>query len=273
MSKLIALDAGHGRYTAGKRCLKSLDPNETREWVLNDRIAGYIAAMLTEYGCRTIRVDDTTGATDVPLLTRCARANNAGADFFLSVHHNAGINGKSGGGVCAFIATTASATSKKMRDLMYKYVVKETSLKGNRAQPLQEINFTVVYSTKMPAVLFEYGFMDSPTDIKYILTDEFAQKAALGSVRAIVEILGLKRIAQPVPENPASDEPTEIDMGVEVADMSPPSWATASCDKAIAAGIFQGNGNGDYMWDESMTRAQVAVVLDRLGLINNKTEE
>ena len=35
----IALTAGHYKYTAGKRCLKSIDPNETREWWLNDRIA------------------------------------------------------------------------------------------------------------------------------------------------------------------------------------------------------------------------------------------
>ena len=28
----LALNAGHGLYTEGKRCLKSLDPKETREW-------------------------------------------------------------------------------------------------------------------------------------------------------------------------------------------------------------------------------------------------
>ena len=37
----IAIDAGHGLYTEGKRCLKSLDPNETREWQLNERVAIY----------------------------------------------------------------------------------------------------------------------------------------------------------------------------------------------------------------------------------------
>ena len=34
----IALNAGHYLNTAGKRCLKKLDKNETREWVLNNRI-------------------------------------------------------------------------------------------------------------------------------------------------------------------------------------------------------------------------------------------
>ena len=32
MSKIIAISAGHGYNTAGKRCLKKLDANETREW-------------------------------------------------------------------------------------------------------------------------------------------------------------------------------------------------------------------------------------------------
>ena len=40
--KVIALDAGHGMGTAGKRCLKSIDPNQTREWFLNDRIADMV---------------------------------------------------------------------------------------------------------------------------------------------------------------------------------------------------------------------------------------
>ena len=42
----LALGAGHGKGTAGKRCHKSLDPNETREWQLNDRIADKIEKLL-----------------------------------------------------------------------------------------------------------------------------------------------------------------------------------------------------------------------------------
>ena len=36
MAFILALSAGHYLNTAGKRCLKSLDPAETREWWLND---------------------------------------------------------------------------------------------------------------------------------------------------------------------------------------------------------------------------------------------
>ena len=99
----IALTAGHYKYTAGKRCLKSLDPNETREWVLNDRIADKVERLLAENytGYELIRTDDTTGEKLVSLNSRTTAANNFKADFYLSIHHNAGISGGKGGGIIA----------------------------------------------------------------------------------------------------------------------------------------------------------------------------
>ena len=55
----IAIDAGHGLYTSGKRCLKKLDPNETREWTLNSRIATQVVDHLEE----TDRGDGGFGST------------------------------------------------------------------------------------------------------------------------------------------------------------------------------------------------------------------
>ena len=96
----IALNAGHGKYTAGKRCLKSLDPNETREWTLNSRICQKIEEKLKNYSdIEVLRLDDKTGNTDIPLKQRTDKANAFGADFYLSLHHNAGINGGIGGGI------------------------------------------------------------------------------------------------------------------------------------------------------------------------------
>ena len=99
----IAIDAGHGLHTEGKRCLKSLDPNETREWQLNERIARYVVEHLQKAGHEVKRLDDVTGQTDVPLRIRSNTANNWGADFCVSIHHNAGINGGSGGGVVSIV--------------------------------------------------------------------------------------------------------------------------------------------------------------------------
>ena len=98
---LICIDAGHYIGTPGKRCLKDIDPGETREWTLNRRVADKLEAILAGYDCRTMRVDDVTGQRDVALSQRVAAANRAKADVYLSIHHNAGINGGSGGGIAA----------------------------------------------------------------------------------------------------------------------------------------------------------------------------
>lgn len=87
---LICIDAGHCLSTPGKRCLKSIDPGETREWTLNSRVADKLEAILAGYDCRTMRVDDVTGQRDVTLSQRVAAANRAKADVYLSIHHNAG---------------------------------------------------------------------------------------------------------------------------------------------------------------------------------------
>lgn len=189
MAFKIALDAGHGLNTAGKRCLKKLDPAQTREWWLNDRIADKIEKLLQDYtGYALIRVDDTTGKKDISRSNRIKKANSYKADFYLSIHHNAGIKGGSGGGIVAYVCKGAQAASVAWRDALYKALIDATWLKGNRADPLLEKNFDVVKKTTMPAVLLELGFMDSSTDVPIILTEEYADQCA----GAIVKVLAQK---------------------------------------------------------------------------------
>ena len=193
MFKLV-LNAGHYKGTAGKRCLKKLDKFETREWVLNDRICDKIEKKLKDYeGYQLLRTDDTTGSTDVSLENRVTKANLWGGDFYLSIHHNAGINGGNGGGVMAYTYTNVDATTKAWQKELYDAIIKTTGLKGNRATPLASANLYECRKTKMPCVLLECGFMDSATDVPIILTDDFADKVASACVSVIVSKGGLKK--------------------------------------------------------------------------------
>ena len=116
MAFKLALSAGHYLYTAGKRCLKLLDKNETREWWLNDRIADRIQVLLKEYdGIQVKRLDDTTGKKEVTLKQRSDASNSWGADFYLAIHHNAGINGGSGGGIQSYNLKIQSAAPKNYK--------------------------------------------------------------------------------------------------------------------------------------------------------------
>lgn len=190
----IALNAGHGLNTAGKRCLKSLDTNETREWVLNSRICNKIEEKLKDYsGYELIRLDDTTGKTDVALSTRTNKANTWGADFYLSIHHNAGICGGSGGGIVSIVYTNASSTSVEWQKSLYDNLIKRTGLQGNRSTPCPKQNLHECRESKMPSVLLELGFMDSATDVPIILTDEYADKCAEAIVEVIVKKGGLTK--------------------------------------------------------------------------------
>lgn len=197
----IALNAGHGLYTAGKRCLKVLDPKETREWTLNARICEKIESKLKAYtGYELIRLDDTTGKTDIALKTRTNKANNWGADFYIAIHHNAhpvkslGPNGGSGNGIVAIIYTSASAKSEEWQKAIYNSLIKHTGLKGNRSTPLAKMNLHEVRESNMPAVLLELGFMDNAKDVPVILSEEYADKCATAIVEVLAEKGGLKKV-------------------------------------------------------------------------------
>lgn len=186
----IAIDAGHGLKTAGKRCLKSLDKNETREWVLNNRVSVALEEYLESAGHTVLRVDDRDGSTDVTLATRVGRANDWDADYFVSIHHNAGINGGSGGGTIVFVYPGTSGKTVEAQQAIYKHTIKRGNLKGNRYDGTATADFYVTGQTTMPASLVECGFMDSSTDIKYILDPAWSRKIALGIAEGICEVFG-----------------------------------------------------------------------------------
>lgn len=191
----LALSAGHYKGTAGKRVMKTLDPNETREWVLNNRVADRVEQLLKQNytGYQLLRIDDTTGETDIPLQKRTAAANQWKADLYLSIHHNAGINGGKGGGIVVIVYTDPQNESVQWQRAFYDELILQTGLKGDRAEPLARQNLHEVRETAMPAVLLELGFMDSSTDVPIILTDKFADQCAATIVRVIAQRAKLPR--------------------------------------------------------------------------------
>lgn len=238
---LLALDAGHYLGTPGKRCLKSLDPYETREWYLNNRVANYIAERAFMYeGFIVVRVDDVTGRTESTLAERCALANAIDADFYYSVHFNAGMNGKRGGGVVMY-CSKGSTKSPEWRDLLYDAIIAAGGLKGNRTDPKTRADWYVCKHTNMPAVLGEHGFMDSPDDVPVILTDDYAKLCGYAVADALAKKVGLERkeiTAEPpaAPVAPTSDEIRY--KGIDDA----PAYAQHAIAALMACGALNGTG-------------------------------
>lgn len=204
----IAYSAGHYLDTPGKRLPKELDKNETREWVLNDRVADHFAAAAAEYeGVQLLRTDDPTGKTFLDLPDRAKKANDWKADLYLDIHHNAAGRVFSGGGVESYCYPD-SVRGKVFRDAVYDAVIAAGGLRGNRANPKQEKKFDILALSYMPAVLMEYGYMDSAADAPVILTDAYAKKVAQGTMAGIAKAAGLKKKAAPEVKPQAAPQPT-----------------------------------------------------------------
>ena len=149
----IGIDAGHGINTAGKRCAKQFDNKETREWVLNSRVATKVCEILNRNGIETLRLDDTTGNTDIDLNVRCRNANNANVDAVVSIHHNAG----GGTGIETYVYNEAckSGETGRLATIINNKAVEAT---GMRNRGVKIGNFAIVRDTKMSACLIECRF-------------------------------------------------------------------------------------------------------------------
>ncbi len=195
MAFKIAYGAGHYYDEPGRRVPIALDAGQTREWVLNDRVARYFAEAAALYeDVALLRTDNPTGEDDPGLRERCRRANAFEADVALSIHHNAGAALTRAGGIVAY-SYYGSETGAAYRDSIYDACIAAGGLKGNRAEPKQESGFYVLKYTAMPCVLMEYGFMDSAIDVPVILEDAYAKKVAYATMEGIAKVAGLKKKA------------------------------------------------------------------------------
>jgi N-acetylmuramoyl-L-alanine amidase len=211
-TKKIVIDAGHGPQTAGKRC-----PDDSmREFAFNSVVARYVRDGLATYENVTIKfthADD--GSRDIPLADRVKVANDWGADAFVSIHANAAGSGwYAAHGIETFTATEPSATSVKLAAAVQKRLIAET---GRSDRGVKQADFTVVYKTKMPAILAECGFMTSTEEAALLKTDAYRKKVAAAIVAGIAEVYALKKkteVSAPV----SADKVNVMVNGKKIAD-------------------------------------------------------
>jgi len=256
MGVLIALDAGH--HLGNPKCVwKQFDPAMTREWVLNDRMARHVERELSGYDCHTVRVDDPLGKTLIKLAERNRMANAAGADYLISIHHNGGIKGGSGGGITVYRGSKAGETSLRLQREVYEATVRNTGLQGNRASPMAVgRGLGILNGAGQPAILGEFGFMDSSVDAPVIITDGFSRACAAGIVEALVNVAGLKRlrggddmaIMEELRKVPGCGGATERDvaeaLGYMLRNRAPAGDAAREFEEAIKEGLTDGSAPG-----------------------------
>lgn len=185
----IGYDAGHAKYTAGKRT-----PDDEREWTFNNIVAVAFANELSKYkDVELKRFDDPTGEKDIILGDRTKAVNAWGADYHFSFHHNALLS-KWGthGGVETFIYTSPSTKQVAMANAIHPSLVKGYGLRdrGVKKQDLA-ICRDIKKNGERVGILLEGGFMDSTTDIKVLRNKEMLQNAGVLIAQAVANHLKL----------------------------------------------------------------------------------
>jgi N-acetylmuramoyl-L-alanine amidase len=186
----FVLDPGHGGHDPGAVA------NGLKEKDLTLAMAKHTGRMLGEYeGVEVIytRTDDRY----LSLEERAAIANKVGADFFLSIHINAG--GGTGFESYIYNGNVSSATIA-YQNVIHAEIMKAIGDVKDRGK--KRANYAVLRETCMPAILTENLFIDNPNDAAKLKSEQFLLQVAHGHVQGIVKAFGLKKKAKPTPSQP-----------------------------------------------------------------------
>lgn len=197
----IAVEAGHGRHTPGKR-----SPADEREWLFNNgNVLGFIEEMGKYEGVELRRLDDPTGQRDVPLRERTNIANDWKADLLLSFHHNA-IRGTWGSWTGTETYAFNGSYAYTPTELEWARIIHAACLRSYklRDRGVKRANFHMLRESRMPSVLLEGGFMDSTIDIQVMRQDARLREYGRNVAADVAKQLKLKRKASVQPVTPSS---------------------------------------------------------------------
>ena len=246
----IMLDPGHTGVTdpgAVAGGLREADVTLDVALKLRDLLAGVpgLEVRLT----RDRHVDLATPYTQsADLRARTNMANNWPADVYLSIHVNAAANPEARG-VETFHHVKASDEAVRVAHVLHRYLVPHFT----RSRGVKSADFHVLRETRMPAVLVELGFITNDDDRRLLADEAFRRRLAEALATGLCEAFDLPAPAtEPVP-GPFKDVPG-----------THPAAAAIAAVKA--AGLMVGYPDGTFRPDQPVTRAELAAVLQRLGL-------
>ena len=189
----VFLDAGHGGTDPGATGFGRIEKNDVYELV------EMIGQHLTRSGATVgySRPHDVL----VSLSERCNIANRNKADYFISIHRNAG----GGTGAETWIHSNNVAPDRKLAESIQKELAvfyKNRGVKvGYPGQPTG--NFAINRESNMPSCLVEVGFMDTQGDNE--IFGKNGEAIALCIARGIARSakLAFKEPQAPIPPTPA----------------------------------------------------------------------
>ncbi|WP_173918930.1 N-acetylmuramoyl-L-alanine amidase [Halobacillus sp. Marseille-Q1614] len=180
--KTIVIDPGHGGTDSGATSQGYFEKN------FNLSIASKVRDFLFEnYEVKIVmtRGNDTT----VSLQARSDLANAQNADFFLSIHNNAG----GGTGFESFIFNgTVSTITHTYQDVIHNQIINAIASKYNVTnRGKKRANFHVLRETRMPALLLEVLFVDNNRDLSLLRNNTFINDVSIAIGQGVARALNL----------------------------------------------------------------------------------
>ena len=165
---VIVLDAGHGGYDTG-----SISYDGVYEKDITLAITQKIGEQLEKAGYTVVYTrtsDEVSWSNDNrdDLRTRVAIGEEAGADYYISIHTNASEYGDGASGFEAYIDYENDTI---------------TAMAQSIEQKLMQLGYTlyVIDSNPVPAMLLELGFITDSADAAYMCSEE-GQNALVQSI-------------------------------------------------------------------------------------------
>ncbi len=185
----IVLDAGHGYSTLGKRT-----PDGMKEYEFNRAVALYVRDFLSGYTNLEVLFTHND-EQDVPLEVRTAKANELGADCFLSIHANAAGNGgwHEAEGIETFIHSSKPRDAQILAAEIQEKLITAT---GRKNRGVKTANFHVLRETRMTAVLVECGFMTHKIESRLLKKEDYRTQCAQSIAQSIVSHYALTKNRQ-----------------------------------------------------------------------------
>lgn len=175
----IFIDPGHGGTDPGAV------GNGLQEKAITLQISTRIRDMLINGYNNVSVLMSRTGDETVSLAQRTNVANSWDADYFLSIHINAG----GGTGYEDYIYPGVGAPTTTYQNIIHEEVLKQVDFQ-NRGK--KQANFHVLRESNMPAILTENGFIDNAADANKLKQPAFIERIARGHVNGLARAFNLQ---------------------------------------------------------------------------------
>lgn len=191
---VVMIDAGHGGYDPGAITSQGIYEKE-----INLQIAKKVRDLLVPSGITILltRDQDEDYVPDsvrgkitkkqIDLNYRIAKAVEASADVFVSIHVNSTVAGNSSGAETFY--HFSSEEGKKLASYIQQELVKIAGMHRRVAKPG---DFYIIKYTSMPAVIVEVGYLSNVTERKKLQQSWYQEQVARGIAKGIATYLEVR---------------------------------------------------------------------------------